>query len=127
VSVRQRLERQAFDAEDVVVRPTVNKAMEQAGAVSSVRSREEHRAFVEASEEPRPRNTGHLADGMGYATGINTSVRSRAAVKQFEAEEKANPAVSTLSEFYLAEHNRREAEKKAARDAEIASGKLIIL
>src|ERR1700730_1841417 len=129
MSVRQRIEAQEraeIEAKLDYVPRGIQTAQQQAGAVSSTRSREERRAFESQPEEiVRSQNP---RTGMGHATGINTSVRQRDMAKEYVASETLRPAdpdALSANAWYQYEMNRQEQAKQRERDEQRRNQELI--
>jgi hypothetical protein len=115
MSVRSRIEqkeRAEIEAKlDYVPRAT-QTAQQQAGAVSSTRSREERRAF-ETQPEDRVVNQNPRT-GMGHATGVNTSVRQRDMAQEYVKQERNDTPTSAAADYYFDLYKENQAREKAA-------------
>jgi hypothetical protein len=93
----------------------------------SVRNRMEAAERDAAGDEvvvKLPKNQSSVCASPGF----NTNVRDRQRLAAFRAEEANAPtATGSLADANLAEYNRQQAEKDRQREADIASGKLIII
>ena len=131
MSVRSRLERKEHEKRDAanvdVVRPPLKTTPAQAGTSTTVRGRQEAQDFAATPETFGPNTSNFAGAGMVGTMGFNTSVRGRQSLAASKAEEKAKPAVASVADQYLAEHNARETAREAQRQADIKSGKLKIL
>jgi hypothetical protein len=128
MSVRDRLERQErSELEekhlDYVPR-AIQTAQQQAGAVSSTRSREERRAF-ETQPEEVVRNQNPRT-GMGHATGVNTSVRQRDMAQEYVKQERNDAPTSAAADYYFDRYEEQQAaDQQRERDEQRRNQELI--